>query len=119
MDTMNNVIGHAAGKKRKVVQGEIVWRVCRDDASGQWIGVCDPIGLTASGDTYSEAVECCNHATEIVFNDLLVSGDLEEFLKLRGWKMVEVESREGEEGGIDAPFRIETDFAHDPQAALC
>ncbi|MGA2176400.1 MAG: hypothetical protein ABSH38_15595 [Verrucomicrobiota bacterium] len=116
---MKNMIRHTASKKRKVVQGEIVWRIHRDAASGQWIGVCDPIGLTASGDTYNEAVECCNHAMEIVFKDLLSSGDLEEFLKLRGWKTVDVESSEGEDGGIDAPFRIEPGLAHDPQAAFC
>jgi len=101
------------------VQGQIVWRIYRDDASGQWIGVCEPIGLTASGDTYSEAVECCNQAMELMFEDLLSSGDLDEFLKLRGWKTVDVESLEGEEGGIDAPFSIEPVVAHDPQAAFC
>jgi predicted RNase H-like HicB family nuclease len=116
---MKSEMRHTASKKRKVVQGEIVWKICRDKVSGQWIGVCDPIGLTASGDTYSEAVENCNHAMDIVFKDLLSSGDLEEFLNLRGWKTVDVDSLQGEDGGIDAPFRIETDLAHDSAAAFC
>jgi hypothetical protein len=114
---MKNFIQHTASKKRKVVFGEIVFKAGRDRASGQWIGVCDPIGLTVSGDTYSELVESINESVDAVFADLLISGDLAEFLEMRGWKVAEVNSPDGEEGGIDAPFQIETD--NDPQAAIC
>lgn len=116
---MNSVIRHSASKKRKVVQAEIVWSISRDSASGQWIGICDSIGLTASGDTYSEAVESCNQAMDLMFKDLLESGDLEEFLQLRGWKAVDVDASDAESGGIDAPFCIKPGIAHDPEAALC
>ncbi len=112
-----SVLRQSTTQKRKVVEGEIIWKVYRDQASGQWIGVCDPIGLTTSGDSYRELVENITQSTDSVFKDLLKTGDLDEFLSLRGWKASEVDAPEGE-GGIDAPFGIEPCAPHDTEAAV-
>lgn len=113
-----NIIHQTRKQKRKVIQGQIIWIAHRDDQSGQWIGACDPIGVTTSGDTYKELVENITQVTDSVFNNLLKTGDLEEFLSLHGWKSRDVDAPEGEEA-IEAPFNIEQSNQNDPQAAIC
>ena len=75
-----NPAKNARTKKHKIVSREITWKVDLDEASGQWIGTCDPVGLTASGDTYNELVKAINESVDAVLQDLLKSGDLDKFL---------------------------------------
>ena len=58
-----------AGKKI-LVSVKIQWVAFFDEPSKNWIGVCDPLGLTASGLTRSDLVQSIREATDIMFEDL-------------------------------------------------
>ena len=53
--------------------------------TGPWIGICEPLKLTTQADTWSELMTDISWAMEAVFEDLPETGDLEQFLRERGW----------------------------------
>ncbi|MBI2921260.1 MAG: hypothetical protein HYY18_09280 [Planctomycetes bacterium] len=57
----------------------------QDSKSGWYVGACDPLKLTASGETFSELSADMEGVTQDLLQDLLKSGDLDAFLKMRGW----------------------------------
>ena len=66
------------------IKGDIPWLVTRS-WTGPWIGICEPLKLTTQADTWSELMTDISWAMETVFEDLLETGDLEKFLRERGW----------------------------------
>lgn len=99
-----------------IIEAEIDWKVCFDAASKEWIGVCNHLGLTASDTTYSDLVKAINEATDMMFADLLKSGDLDEFLSLRNWTKKEVSSGDTEDQ-VEAPYNLITRHDDNPQAS--
>lgn len=71
---------------RVVIQGKVSWRAFMDDATGTWIAVCDPMKLTARGDTWSDMADDCNDIIQNVLTDLLHEGELDTFLSKQGWR---------------------------------
>ena len=66
------------------IRGDIPWLVTRS-RTGPWIGICEPLKLTTQADTWSELMSDISWAMEAVFENLLETGDLERFLRERGW----------------------------------
>ena len=66
------------------IESQIPWRVIRS-TSGYWVGVCEPLKLTAQAETWIDLVNDIAWAMESVFEDLLETNDLETFLRERGW----------------------------------
>ena len=54
--------------------------------SGVWIGVCDALQVTVQADTWAELMEAIIDGLEMIFQDLLNSGELEQFLAEQGWQ---------------------------------
>lgn len=71
------------------------WRAERSEEDGGWVGVCKQLGITTEAETLDELHSLAPEAMEFLFLDLLEDGELEEFLKQKGWKY----SREG----VDTP----------------
>lgn len=65
---------------------KISWRVCRDRASGWWVGACDPLRLTAEGETFADLMTDIHLVMQDFFRHLLQEGDLDGCLRELGWK---------------------------------
>ena len=87
------------------IKGDIPWLVTRS-RTGPWIGVCEPLKLTTQADTWGELMSDISWAMEAVFEDLLETGDLERFLRERGWTTQPVDTPQARFQKIkfDVPF---------------
>ena len=66
------------------IEGSIPWQTWRP-AEGSWIAVCEPLKLTVSADTWKDLMEDIGTTLELLFEDLLETGTVEQFLKRHGW----------------------------------
>ena len=69
------------------ILGQVPWQVARNRETGFWIGVCHPLNLNASGDTWREFTESASEAMSLLFEDLLRTGELDAFLYQHGWRL--------------------------------
>lgn len=67
------------------LESRIPWKTWRDSATSEWIGVCEPLGLTASGPSYMDLVKGIEEIQRLLFMDLLECGELNKFLAQHGW----------------------------------
>ncbi len=65
---------------------EIQWVVWKDRTTGMWVGACDPLKLTAEGETHGDLMQDIDGVLQDLFRELVGSGDLERFLSDRGWR---------------------------------
>lgn len=78
---------HRKPKKAVIeIKGNVAWKYFQSESS-KWIGICDSLSLTLQADSYSELVAEIGEAMEMMFNDLLATDELENFLRVRGWQM--------------------------------
>ncbi len=63
---------------------QVEWRVFRS-ANENWIAICDPLGLTLEGETWQELTANIGEGLQLLFQDLLETGELAHFLRRHGW----------------------------------
>lgn len=71
------------------INAQVLWRFGQDRATGRWVGICDLLSLTVSGDTWNEAAEGASEAMDLLFEDLIEDGEFDAFLRARGWRTVD------------------------------
>jgi hypothetical protein len=69
------------------IEGKAVWK-CFRAKGGNWVAICDPLGLTIQSETWADLIEDIVHALNAMFRDLLKSQELERFLRDLGWRPV-------------------------------
>src|SRR2546423_330286 len=87
------------------IEGHLVWKYGRSK-QGNYIGVCDAIGQTVQASRFSDLVETMNEALASTFKELLSSGDLEHFLRERGWKAARLPTSRSKNVRFDIPFDL-------------
>jgi hypothetical protein len=98
------------------IKANLVWR-CVRGRGGNWVAVCDPVALTVQSDTWAHLMEDIAETLNAMFTDLLRSGELEQFLRDRGWRAAGPIPTRKRDIWFDVPFRAEaTD--RDPALAL-
>lgn len=98
------------------IQGNVEWRGVRS-RGGQWVAVCQPLGLTIQSDTWAHLMEDIAETMNAMFIDLLKSGDLERFLRDRGWGTTGPIPVRKRDLWFDVPFSAEA-ADRDPALAL-
>jgi len=63
------------------------WKTLRAKG-GNWVAVCDPLGLTIQAETYVNLMEDIGFTLDAVLNDLLNSNELDTFLRDHGWELI-------------------------------
>ena len=66
------------------IEDTITWHVFQSE-HGNWIGICDPLGLTMEGPTIDELNLNIQDAVNSILERLLKKGELEKFFSDRGW----------------------------------
>lgn len=78
------------GKKKRVlirIGTQVQFRVARDPETGEWIGACDLLGITTSGEMWDDLWQNAADAIQLLMTDLFEEGDLEAFLRSKGWQV--------------------------------
>ena len=92
------------------IKGQLDCKVWQSE-SGAWIAVCDNPELTVQADTWAEMMESIHEGLEMVFHELMNTGEFDQFLADRGW-VVEEPRDIGTDTEFDLPFVPELVGAH-------
>ena len=69
------------------ITGMAPWTIRRDPDTGRYVGSCDVLNLSTEGDTWNEITIMTQDAVRSLFDALYREGDLEDFLKQRGFSI--------------------------------
>jgi hypothetical protein len=83
----------------------VTWHYAQDPETGAWIGVCPALNLNAVGDTWAEMQEAVVEATGLLFVDLFEAGELESFLREKGWHVSQL-PKPGQRVQFDVPLNV-------------
>lgn len=98
------------------VNGQVQWEVAQA-ASGQWLGVCHALGLAMQGDSLDELLASIRDSVQLLLQDLLESGELDAFLRHRGWRLAQGVQQEGQIE-FDVPIALLVRASRDSARAL-
>ena len=89
------------------IQARLAW-LARKNTRGVWIGVCDALGLTLEAATDSDLKSLIEETHHTLFLDLLEDGELDAFLRDRGWQAMGPLPTHFPDGGVrfDVPYEV-------------
>ncbi|MBI3492607.1 MAG: hypothetical protein HY047_12640 [Acidobacteria bacterium] len=85
------------------MDANLQWNVQQANG-GNWIGVCDPLKLTVQAETWADLMEDIGHTLDALLKDLLVSNELDRFLRDQGWKLLAAIPIRPDDVRFDVPF---------------
>jgi hypothetical protein len=90
------------------IDATLVWNVERTP-SGNLVAACDEVGLTMQAESQDELASLIHEGLYALFADLLEDGELDAFLRARGWGVRAPLPLTMPEDGVqfDVPFRLE------------
>jgi len=62
------------------IQGHVLWQYFQDPKTRLWIGICPLLKLTVEADSQPALLESMSEAAIMFFQELLSTGDLQNFL---------------------------------------
>lgn len=86
------------------IETRLQWMVT-ETANGRYVAFCDPIGLTTEGNDQVDLWMNIQESIQLLLNDLLKNGELEGFLRDRGWRST-LSDREQHDGRFPVPFEV-------------
>jgi hypothetical protein len=102
------------------IQAQIEWNYLHDADSGCWVGVCPTLKLTVEAETQTDLHHSMSEAMDLLFNELLATGDLDRFLQEHGWSaQTEIPETRDEELCFDVPLNTRRVSAHDLEEMRC
>lgn len=85
------------------VNAKVQWLVSRS-SEGNFVAMCEPLGIAMEGSSLDDLYANISEAIQLVMNDLLRSGELDEFLREKGWTAVPIPR--GARGDGPIPFEV-------------
>ena len=70
------------------VQTTLEWAASPSKSCNRWIAECEALGIAMEGETLDELHSLIDEACFALFHDLLNDGELDQFLRARGWTAV-------------------------------
>lgn len=68
------------------IHGRVPWLTHFNRSTGEWLGVCIPLNLNASGETFQEMQSIAYEAMSLLFDDLVETGEFDAFLRANSWR---------------------------------
>jgi predicted RNase H-like HicB family nuclease len=103
------------------VQANLQWAVYHGNG-GNWVAVCEPLKLTVQSETWAELMVDIAETLDGVLKELLVSNELDQFLREQGWQIagaIPVYARaRPEDVRFDIPFVPVIAAANGPQRSI-
>lgn len=67
------------------IHARVPWITHFNQITGEWLGACIPLNLNAAGETYEEMQSVAYETMSLLFEDLIETGEFDEFLRRNGW----------------------------------
>ena len=100
------------------IEANVAWKFFRA-TGGNWVAVCDPLGLTVQSDTYANLMEDIALTLNALLKDLLEERELDKFLLDRGWRSVQgIIPTAPDDVYFDVPFAATRAVDSDSQAPV-
>lgn len=69
------------------INATVQWHYMREPEAGRYIGECNALGLVLEASTHEDLAHRIHHAQSLMFQYLLESGELDQFLRQHHWTM--------------------------------
>jgi predicted RNase H-like HicB family nuclease len=92
------------------LEGRVHWDFAVSKSSQGYVAICDPLHLTAEGETFDELLRDIQGVTNDLFAHLYKEGALEKFLRGLGWTEHRIFIPDGlsiEDVVLDVPFSLD------------
>lgn len=67
------------------LNANLAWRAEKGAQSNHWIGFCDALGISTEADSLDELHSLIPEAIHLLMVDIVEDGELDEFLRDKGW----------------------------------
>lgn len=94
------------------IETKLLWMVAQQP-SGALVAECEALGLVSEGSNRLDLWQNINESIQLVMNNLLRCGELDDFLRSHGWKSVPVP---GDATDGPVPFEVPIELVHQEQA---
>ena len=88
------------------IEANVGWKVFQSPTSKRWIAICDELNLTLEGESETELRSLIPEALHLLLTDLFTDRELEEFLRAKGWKALNLPARVARGVKFDIPWHI-------------
>lgn len=88
------------------IEANLSWLVYQDPGDRHFIAVSPALNATAMGDTYAELQLCIGETIQLLFESLLKRGELDAFLRERGWQPLTPLPSRSARAQFDVPFDL-------------
>jgi hypothetical protein len=66
------------------LQSQLLWRAAQTP-SGNWMGICDAMNIAVEADNLDQLHSIIPETINLLFLDLLQDGEVNQYLRERGW----------------------------------
>ena len=74
------------------IQAQISWRIEPGEEPGRLVAICDELDLVTGGGSHEEVCSMIQESMELLIEELVEEGDLEEYLQHKGVKYSKTEN---------------------------
>ena len=100
------------------IDSEIEWKYAYFEAEKKWFAFCDILKISIQSNSLKELQQDMLECADTLFSELAKTGELEGFLKSRGW-VVKHFPPNSKKSMVDMSVRFKRVEEHDLQEALC
>ena len=100
------------------IDSEIEWKYAYFAAEKKWFAFCDILRISIQSNSLKELQQDMLECADTLFSELAKTGELEGFLKSRGW-IVKRFPPNSRKSTVDMSVRFKRVEEHDLQEALC
>jgi hypothetical protein len=100
------------------IDSEIEWKYTYFEAEKKWFAFCDILRFSIQANSLKELQQDMLECADTLFAELAKTGELEGFLKSRGW-VVKPFPPKSKKSTVDMSVRFKRVEEHDLQEALC
>jgi hypothetical protein len=101
------------------IKGNVFWLVAYDKNARLWVAECPPLQIMAEADTLPKLRESINDCIQVLFADLLATGEFEGFLREHNWTTATPLPPRTSRVRFDIPYDIQRRSANDLAAVCC
>ena len=89
------------------IESTLQWMAKQCPESGYWVAECLPLGLCMEGENLDELHSLIAEACHALFADLLEDGELDQYLRERGWTASDMPSWSSKDDvAFSVPWRL-------------
>jgi hypothetical protein len=100
------------------IDSEIEWQYTYFEEEKKWFAFCDILKIAIQSDSLKELQQDMLECADTLFSELSKTGELEGFLKSRGWVVKQLPPK-SEKSTVDLSVRFRRVEEHDLQEEFC